>query len=62
MAYVVTFKKTDPLFAIDLSQPLEPKMLGELKVPGFSVYMHQISRKNPVSQLSRKIIYGDSTC
>jgi uncharacterized secreted protein with C-terminal beta-propeller domain len=42
-AYVVTFKKTDPLFAFDLSKPLEPKLLGELKVPGFSVYMHPVA-------------------
>ncbi len=41
-AYVVTFKKTDPLFAFDLANPLEPKLLGELKVPGFSVYMHPV--------------------
>lgn len=42
-AYVVTFKKTDPLFAFDLAHPLEPKLLGELKVPGFSVYMHPVA-------------------
>jgi inhibitor of cysteine peptidase len=42
MAYVVTFKKTDPLFAFDMSTPTEPALLGELKIPGFSVYMHPI--------------------
>ena len=42
LAYVVTFKKTDPLFAIDLSDPLTPKMLGELQMPGFSTYMHPV--------------------
>lgn len=42
MAYVVTFKKTDPLFAFDLQNPLKPKLLGELKIPGFSVYMHPV--------------------
>lgn len=41
--YVVTFKNTDPLFAIDLSKPNEPKMLGEVKLPGFSQYLHPIS-------------------
>lgn len=40
MAYVVTFRTTDPLFAIDISKPREPKILGELKIPGFSSYMH----------------------
>lgn len=39
-AYVVTFKKTDPLFAFDLSDPLKPALLGELTVPGFSTYLH----------------------
>ncbi len=43
MAYVVTFKKTDPLFAFDLSNPLKPELLGELKIPGFSLYMHPVS-------------------
>ena len=38
-AYVVTFEQVDPLFVIDLSNPKEPKILGELKVPGFSNYL-----------------------
>jgi hypothetical protein len=41
-AYVVTFEKTDPLFAIDLTNALEPKLLGELVIPGFSVYLHPV--------------------
>ncbi|MBS2019023.1 MAG: beta-propeller domain-containing protein [Deltaproteobacteria bacterium] len=40
--YVVTFKKTDPLFVLDLFQPSKPRILGELKIPGFSTYMHRI--------------------
>jgi uncharacterized secreted protein with C-terminal beta-propeller domain len=40
--YVVTFKKTDPLFVMDLAAPDKPKILGELKIPGFSTYMHRI--------------------
>jgi len=40
--YVVTFKKTDPLFVMDLYQPSHPVILGELKIPGFSTYMHRI--------------------
>lgn len=39
-AYVVTFKKIDPFFVIDLSNPAEPKVLGYLKIPGFSNYLH----------------------
>lgn len=39
-AFVVTFKKTDPLFAFDLSDPEKPVLTGELKIPGFSTYIH----------------------
>jgi inhibitor of cysteine peptidase len=39
-AYMVTFKQIDPLFVIDLSNPADPKVLGELKIPGFSNYLH----------------------
>jgi len=40
MGYVVTFQNTDPLFTVDLSDPNKPKVLGELKIPGFSQYLH----------------------
>lgn len=39
-AYIVTFKQVDPLFVLDLKDPKSPKVLGELKVPGFSTYLH----------------------
>ncbi len=39
-AYLVTFVKIDPLFVIDLSQPENPKVLGKLKIPGYSDYLH----------------------
>jgi len=39
-AYMVTFRQTDPLFVIDLSSPQSPKVLGYLKVPGVSDYLH----------------------
>jgi uncharacterized secreted protein with C-terminal beta-propeller domain len=38
--YLVTFKKTDPLFVIDLSEPTSPSVLGQLKIPGYSDYLH----------------------
>jgi inhibitor of cysteine peptidase len=38
--YMVTFKRMDPLFVIDLSSPTSPKVLGQLKIPGFSDYLH----------------------
>jgi uncharacterized secreted protein with C-terminal beta-propeller domain len=38
--YLVTFKKVDPLFVIDLGDPANPKVLGKLKIPGYSDYLH----------------------
>lgn len=38
--YFVTFRQTDPLFAVDLSDPKQPQVLGELKASGFSEYLH----------------------
>lgn len=38
--YFVTYKETDPLFSVDLSNPKNPKILGRLKIPGFSNYLH----------------------
>lgn len=40
--YLVTFMQTDPLFVIDLSEPTKPEVKGELKIPGFSNYLHPI--------------------
>jgi len=42
LAVVVTFRQTDPFYAIDLSDPFDPELLGELKIPGFSSYLHPI--------------------
>ena len=39
-AYLVTYKTIDPLFVIDLSNPENPQVLGELKIPGYSTYLH----------------------
>ena len=40
--FVVTFRQVDPLFAFDLSDPDNPKLAGELTIPGFSTYMHPL--------------------
>jgi uncharacterized secreted protein with C-terminal beta-propeller domain len=40
IGYVVTYRQTDPLFAIDLANPAKPKVLSELKINGFSAYLH----------------------
>ena len=39
-AYIVTLKQVDPLFVIDLTDPANPTILGELKIPGYSTYLH----------------------
>ncbi|MBX3224467.1 MAG: beta-propeller domain-containing protein [Labilithrix sp.] len=44
--YVVTFKKTDPLYVFDLANPTAPSITGELKIPGFSTYMHMMDEKH----------------
>jgi uncharacterized secreted protein with C-terminal beta-propeller domain len=40
--YVVTFRQTDPLYVLDLRDAATPKILGELKIPGYSGYLHPI--------------------
>ena len=42
MAYVVTFRQTDPLYTVDLSDPTNPKVVGELKILGYSAYLHPV--------------------
>lgn len=43
--YVVTFKNTDPLYKIDLKNANNPKVMGELEMPGYSAYLHRINDK-----------------
>lgn len=40
IAYFVTFRQVDPLFSVDVSDPKAPKVIGELKIPGFSEYLY----------------------
>ena len=42
VGYVVTFRETDPLYTIDLSEPTAPRVVGELKIPGYSAYLHPL--------------------
>lgn len=46
LGYMVTFRQIDPLFAIDLSDPEAIEVLGELKIPGFSDYMHPLDENH----------------
>jgi len=44
-AFVVTFRRIDPLYTLDLSDPLAPRIAGELEIPGYSSYLHPISER-----------------
>ena len=41
-AYLVTFEQIDPFFTLDMSNPRDPRIIGELKIPGFSSYLHPL--------------------
>ncbi|WP_165821239.1 beta-propeller domain-containing protein [Nocardioides gansuensis] len=45
LALVVTFRQTDPLYAIDLADADDPELMGELKIPGFSEYLHPLGER-----------------
>nr|MDT0663173.1 beta-propeller domain-containing protein [Micromonospora sp. DSM 115978] len=43
IGYVVTFRETDPLYTVDLSDPKAPRVTGELKITGYSAYLHPVA-------------------
>lgn len=45
LAVLVTFRQVDPLFTVDLGDPRAPRLLGELKIPGFSSYLHPLGER-----------------
>ena len=57
-AYMVTFKKVDPLFVIDLSDPENPEVLGKLKIPGYSDYLHPYD-ENHVIGVGKEAVAAD---
>ena len=61
-AYLVTYKNTDPLFIIDLSNPRNPKVLGELKIPGYSTYLHPYDENHliGIGMDTKEVINRDS--
>jgi uncharacterized secreted protein with C-terminal beta-propeller domain len=73
--FIVTFLEVDPLFTFDLSDPYNPKMVGELKIPGYSTYLHpfgpnhligigeetELNRWGWVEQIGMKISLFDVT-
>lgn len=61
-AYMVTYKNTDPLYAIDLSIQTSPKVLGELKIPGYSTYLHPYDENHliGIGMETKEKVYRDS--
>ena len=47
-AYLVTFRQIDPFFVLDMSNPTEPKVAGELKIPGYSSYLHPFDENHVI--------------
>ncbi len=66
-AYMVTFKKVDPLFVIDLKDPKKPTILGALKIPGYSDYLHPYDENHIIGfgkdtiELSNENAWGGSS-
>jgi hypothetical protein len=44
LAIVVTFRQVDPLYAVDLTDAAQPRLMGSLKIPGYSAYLHPLGR------------------
>jgi len=59
--YLVTFRKTDPLFVINLMNPFNPVMLGELKVSGYSDYLHPYDENHVIGVGKETVPSDDDT-
>jgi len=55
--YVVTFRQIDPLYTLDLSDPTAPKVAGELKLPGYSAYLHPVKAGAEEAGAKVKFVY-----
>ncbi|HMT01004.1 MAG TPA: beta-propeller domain-containing protein [Candidatus Absconditabacterales bacterium] len=61
MLYLVTFKQIDPLFVVDIKNAMQPKIVGELKIPGFSTYLHPYGTENAGVQYLLGLGYDTKT-
>lgn len=57
-AYLVTFKKVDPFFVLDMADPGDPKVLGALKIPGYSDYLHPYD-ENHIIGIGKNTVEAD---
>ena len=55
--YLVTFREIDPLFTLDMSDASRPRVAGELKVPGFSTYLHPVDEQHLLA-IGRDVVDG----
>lgn len=60
MAYFVTYRETDPVFAVDISNPKKPVLKSKLKLPGFSSYLHSFGEGNllGIGELEDKVKFS----
>ncbi|MGQ9565377.1 MAG: beta-propeller domain-containing protein [Candidatus Bathyarchaeales archaeon] len=56
--YLVTFRKIDPFFVIDLANPADPRVLGQLKISGYSNYLHPYD-ENHIIGIGKETVAGD---
>jgi uncharacterized secreted protein with C-terminal beta-propeller domain len=59
--FLVTYEKVDPLFTLDLSDPAAPRVVGELKVPGYSDYLHPMGENHLLAMGKDALVDGDMT-
>ena len=63
-AFIVTFKRVDPFFIVDLSDPYNPTILGELKIPGYSLYLHPVDETHVIGvgrEINETMIQNDDS-
>ena len=60
-AYVVTFRQTDPLYTVDLSEPSQPRVTGELKITGYSAYLHPVGDGRLLGVGQEATVQGSTT-
>lgn len=59
-AYLVTYRTVDPLYVIDVSNPTNPTVQGELKIPGYSTYLHAYDETHLIGIETKEVVNRDS--
>ena len=60
VGYVVTFRQTDPLYTLDLSDPAQPKVVGQLPLSGYSAYLYPIDASHLIGVGQSANAYGET--